>query len=97
MGSRAPSGDNLRNFVKNVFGMFGDAMEQSGVADLQIILPTDLLTVSKGGKVKMHFTRTDLCNTCKGSGAKPGTRPARVLGAKVMAFFYRDAASSPCR
>jgi molecular chaperone DnaJ len=77
LGTRSASADNLRDFVKSVFGMFGDAMDQSSVADLQVALHTDLLTVSRGGKHKVKVTRAELCLTCKGSGARPGTRPSR--------------------
>ena len=73
---------DLHDIVKDFFGMFGSAMEQSSVADLQVTLHTDLLTVSRGGKQKIKVTRAELCLTCKGSGARPGTRPTRCSRCK---------------
>ena len=82
MGTRSHGTGDLHDIVRDFFGMFGNAMEQSSVSDLQVTLHTDLLSVSRGGKQKIKVTRAELCLNCKGSGARPGTRPSRCARCK---------------
>ncbi len=73
----------LLTIVKDFFGMFGNAMEQSTVSDLQVALHTDLLAGFPGRQAEdQGVTRAELCLNCKGSGARPGTRPSRCARCK---------------
>ena len=51
---------------------------RSGVrrgASLETAIGLDLNDVNDGVKKEIEFTRLDVCDTCTGSGAKPGTEP----------------------
>lgn len=77
--------------AEDIFSMFGfdDILEQFfGVGgrrrrgprpsrgyDLQYTLELTLEEVAKGVEKHIEFTRQDVCPTCTGSGAKPGTQP----------------------
>lgn len=43
--------------------------------DLEYEARIDLTDVAKGCEREVEFTRLDVCETCTGSGAKPGTEP----------------------
>ncbi|MDQ7013225.1 MAG: molecular chaperone DnaJ [Planctomycetota bacterium] len=43
--------------------------------DLEYEARIDLTDVAKGCERDIEFTRLDVCETCSGSGAKPGTKP----------------------
>ena len=40
----------------------------------------DFMDAVNGSQKTVTFTRTDICTTCKGTGAKPGTSPS-ICGA----------------
>ena len=69
--------------------------------DVQAILDIDLVEVATGVKKQVTVKREDGCETCNGSGAKPGTKPVackRCGGTGVtiqkQGFFQ---VQSPCR
>lgn len=43
--------------------------------DLETAVSVTLDEVLSGGKQQVEFTRQDICETCNGTGAKPGTSP----------------------
>jgi molecular chaperone DnaJ len=45
--------------------------------DLDIVLAVPLERVLNGGEERISFTRPGPCDTCQGTGAKPGTAPRR--------------------
>ncbi|HVZ94759.1 MAG TPA: molecular chaperone DnaJ [Phycisphaerales bacterium] len=62
------------------FGGRAGARGRGGVArgfDLETEVVISLEEVSKGIETEVEFTRLDVCTTCKGSGAKPGSKPER--------------------
>src|SRR5579883_672099 len=44
--------------------------------DLQMVLEIDLLEAARGARKEIKVPRMETCSDCRGSGAKPGTRPA---------------------
>jgi molecular chaperone DnaJ len=52
--------------------------------DLETRVEISLQDVAQGAKRDIDFTRQDTCNTCKGTGAKPGTQrtPCRTCGGR---------------
>jgi molecular chaperone DnaJ len=44
--------------------------------DIQVVLDIDLVEVATGAKKSLAVQREDHCETCGGTGAKPGTKPA---------------------
>lgn len=82
--------DFNRMNVEDIFSMFNDIFSgggggggggrrpSHGVArgyDLETAVTIELEDVLAGCERDVEFTRVDLCDTCKGSGAKPGTSP----------------------
>jgi molecular chaperone DnaJ len=69
--------------VFDIFGdLFGDLFggrrrrgSRSG-RDLQMALEIDLLEAARGAQKEIKIPRMETCSDCRGSGAKPGTRPA---------------------
>jgi molecular chaperone DnaJ len=90
-GLRGTSGHNFRHMDPNdIFSMFedifGDMMGgqrgggrrggrgQRGY-DLETQVAIELGEVATGAERDVEFTRQDLCPTCEGNGAKPGSQP----------------------
>jgi len=81
--------DALRAFMRDfggfgglddLFGFGSSRSERSGPRrgqDLQVKLELTLEEISKGVEKTMKVKRLVACETCKGSGAEPGTKPAR--------------------
>jgi len=44
--------------------------------DLQMVLEIDLLEAARGVQKEIRVPRLETCSDCRGSGAKPGSRPA---------------------
>ncbi len=44
--------------------------------DLQMVLEIDLLEAARGVQKEIKVPRAETCSDCRGSGAKPGTRPS---------------------
>lgn len=72
--------------VSDIFGAFGDlfgdffggGVRSSGVrpgADVRCGVTLDLHEAAKGVTKEINFRRHEVCKTCSGSGAKPGTSP----------------------
>ena len=76
--------------VGDIFGMFGDVFGESIFnffggggrgsrvqqgADVRCGLTLDLHEVAKGVTKEIRYRRREVCQTCNGSGAKPGTKP----------------------
>jgi molecular chaperone DnaJ len=47
--------------------------------DLETQIEVTLEEVAKGAKKEIDFTRQDLCTTCNGNGAKPGSKPVTCV------------------
>jgi len=59
-------------------GIFGGRRSRGGARrgyDLETVIEIDLVDVATGTEQEVQFTRQDHCETCSGSGAKPGTEP----------------------
>jgi len=86
-GSGAAAHDFTRMNVDDIFSMFNDIFgggggQRRGGArravrgyDLETEVTVDLADVLKGCQREVEFTRMDVCDTCHGDGAKPGTTP----------------------
>jgi len=60
------------------FGGGGRSRQRTGPergSDLQYELEVDFLDAINGREVELEIPRTEACDTCHGSGAKPGTSP----------------------
>jgi len=71
-------GFDLGNIFRSIFGGsggFGGGPVQG--RDLLTNLDISLEEVAKGGVQQFRVTRLEACETCRGSGAKPGTSPKR--------------------
>jgi molecular chaperone DnaJ len=77
--------DDIFSMFQDIFGGggfggggFGRAGGRRGVArgyDLETEVALTLDEVLKGCEREVQFTRLDVCDTCSGSGAKPGSKP----------------------
>ncbi|MBR4833470.1 MAG: molecular chaperone DnaJ [Thermoguttaceae bacterium] len=56
------------------FGGGGGGRVQRG-ADAQCAVTLDLREAAKGASKEIRYRRREVCSTCGGSGAKPGTKP----------------------
>jgi len=88
-GHGAAGHDFNRMNVDDIFSMFNDIFGGGGGFggrpggrrgpargyDLETEVVLDLKDVSTGVSKDVEFTRMDICDTCTGSGAKPGTTP----------------------
>ncbi|MBL9030926.1 MAG: molecular chaperone DnaJ [Phycisphaerae bacterium] len=88
-GQGAAAHDFSRMNVQDIFSMFNDIFgggaggfggggRSRGVArgyDLETEVSVSLVDVLKGCERQVEFTRLDLCDSCAGSGAKPGSKP----------------------
>ena len=89
-GQGAAAHDFSRMHVQDIFSMFNDIFSggggfggspggrQRGVArgyDLETEVSISFEEVFKGTEREVEFTRMDVCETCTGSGAKPGSKP----------------------
>lgn len=93
-GLRGTSGHDFRHMDPgDIFSMFedifGDMMggqRQGGRGsqgqrgyDLETQVVISLEDVFKGAERQVEFTRQDLCPTCEGTGAKPGSKPVTCV------------------
>ncbi len=83
--------DFTRMDVSDIFSMFNDIFsggqggqgggrgraQQARGYDLETEVEIDLGEVLTGCERDVEFTRLDVCETCTGSGAKPGSKPAK--------------------
>ncbi|HEU5118220.1 MAG TPA: molecular chaperone DnaJ [Isosphaeraceae bacterium] len=57
-------------------GMFGSRQRGPRAGqDLLMKLEVDLLEAARGASKSVELTRPELCDTCSGTGSKPGTKP----------------------
>lgn len=82
----AASHDFSRMDVQDIFSMFQDIFAGVGGGtsrrtargyDLETVVSLDLQDVLQGCERDVEFTRVDVCDTCAGSGSRPGTKPSR--------------------
>jgi molecular chaperone DnaJ len=72
---------DIFSMFEEMFGMGGSATRRGGPArptrgyDLETQVELSLSEVSTGTEKNIEFERQDKCETCSGSGAKPGTQP----------------------
>lgn len=85
-GQGAAAHDFSRMNVQDIFSMFEDIFGGGGFGggrrggvprgyDLETEVTLDLADVLKGCEREVEFTRMDVCEKCRGSGAKPGAKP----------------------
>jgi len=76
-------GDFFGGRMDDIFSVFGDMFPGRSArptvrplgADLRYDLHLTLDDAAKGGERVIKLTRSDICKTCGGNGAKPGTKP----------------------
>ena len=113
-GLEGVPGHDFRN-PESVFDMFGDIFgdifggrgRRRGPRagnDLQLTLEIDLIEAYRGLKRELKIPRSERCNDCGGSGAKPGSQPSpcrRCNGQGVViqgqGFFRVQQTCSACR
>jgi molecular chaperone DnaJ len=73
---------DIFSMFEDLFGDLGFSSRRSGGRagakrgyDLETEVDIDLPDVAKGATREVVFTRQDICTTCNGNGAKPGTEP----------------------
>ncbi len=86
-GRGAAGHDFSRMDVTDIFSMFNDifgggggGQRRGGQArgyDLETEVALSLEDVAKGCERDVDFTRMDVCESCTGSGAKPGSKPTK--------------------
>ena len=74
--------DDIFSIFTDIFGGGGGGSRGGRRApsrgyDLETSVEITLNDVLTGKEVEVNFTRRDVCNTCEGSGAKPGTKPIK--------------------
>lgn len=79
-GSRGGGFDNFSDAFGDIFtDIFGGGRQRSSVhrgADLRYNLEVTLEQAARGTETKIRIPTAESCETCKGTGAKPGTEPA---------------------
>ncbi|MEK7474153.1 MAG: molecular chaperone DnaJ [Candidatus Coatesbacteria bacterium] len=69
-------GDMFEDLLGGFFGGLGGRRRgREPGEDLEVGLELGLEEAFKGGERRITFPRTEICGTCSGSGAKPGTAP----------------------
>lgn len=91
-GLRGRGGPATHDFSRmdpsDIFSMFNDIFEGMGMGgrarrgpargfDLETQVTITLTDVLNGCERDVEFTRLDVCDTCTGSGAKPGSKPVQ--------------------
>ena len=87
-GVEANGGGPQFHDINDIFGAFGDLFgsffggmrggrQHSQGADVRCNLTIDLHEAARGVTKEITFRRHEACNTCHGSGAKPGKAPER--------------------
>ncbi|MFP6762112.1 MAG: molecular chaperone DnaJ [Planctomycetaceae bacterium] len=119
-GLRGTSGGGAGfNDINDIFDVFGDLFEGFGFGggrrrgggqrptqgeSLKTRVSIDLLEAARGCTKQVNFERHEMCATCSGSGAKPGTTPTECdycegAGQVVQAqgFFRMQTTCPACR
>jgi len=86
------------------FGSGGGGRRVARGDDIEVELTIPFLDAAKGTKREIEIDRHSLCETCKGSGAKPGTQPQRCRScngrgqvAHQQGFFVISTTCPQCR
>lgn len=96
--------DLFEDLMGGLFGGGGQSARRSSVArgaDLRYNLEVTLEEAYSGSKADIKYPTTITCETCKGSGAKPGTKPvtcAACKGSGTLSFrqgFFQMNRSCP--
>jgi molecular chaperone DnaJ len=73
-GGGNPFGDGgFGDIFGDIFGRGGNSQPDNRGSDLRYDLEIDLKDAAKGKTVKIRIPKNESCDTCSGSGAKPGT------------------------
>ena len=86
-------GDILDQLFNGGMGMGSRSARNQGPqrgADLQYELVITLEEAAKGCEKKYQFYRNEPCETCKGSGAKPGTSPVKCTTCNGTGQFRQN-------
>ncbi|HYQ64375.1 molecular chaperone DnaJ [Actinophytocola sp.] len=101
----AAAGGGISDLLGNLFGRRGSAQTAANRprrgADVETEVRIDFVEAVKGATVPLRLSSPSTCDTCKGSGAKPGTTPrtcptcagAGLVSRSQGAFAF----SEPCR
>jgi molecular chaperone DnaJ len=104
-GQQASGSGGISDLLGNLFGRRGGATTAANRprrgADVETEVRIDFVEAVKGAKVPLRLSSPSTCDTCKGSGAKPGTTPrtcptcagAGLVSRSQGAFAF----SEPCR
>jgi len=68
-------GDLFGDVFGDIFGFGGSARHSNRGADLRYNLSLTLEETASGREVELEIPKHVQCDTCQGSGARPGTRP----------------------
>jgi len=68
-------GDLFGNVFGDAFGFGGGGQQSNQGADLRYNLSISLEEADIGKEVELEIPRHEHCDTCSGSGARPGTNP----------------------
>jgi molecular chaperone DnaJ len=120
-GLRGTPGHDFRSMnVEDIFSMFNDIFGGGGFGggarqrhggvprgyDLETEVEITLEEVLTGAERDVEFRRLDVCQTCEGSGAKPGTKPVtcqtcggvgQVIQAGLGGMFRMQTTCPHCR
>ena len=120
-GLRGTSGHDFNSMhVEDIFSMFNDIFSGGDMGggsrrarrgpirgfDLETLIEIDLEDTLEGTSREVEFRRMDVCETCTGSGAKPGTEPVtcptcqgqgKVQRAGLGGMFQMVTACPNCR
>jgi molecular chaperone DnaJ len=94
-------GDMLGNLFSRRGGNAGAAARPRRGADVETEIRIDFLEAVKGATVPLRLSSPSTCDTCHGSGARPGTTPRVCPTCTGTGFVSRSqgafAFSEPCR
>jgi molecular chaperone DnaJ len=103
--ANAAGGGGISDLLGNLFGRRGGATTSGSRprrgADVETEVRIDFVEAVKGATVPLRLSSPSTCDTCRGSGAKPGTAPrtcptcagAGLVSRSQGAFAF----SEPCR
>jgi molecular chaperone DnaJ len=102
-GSSSPSsgGGGLGDLFGSVFGGGGRASGPNRGGDIETEVTLDFEEAVRGATVPLRLHAPGVCDTCHGSGARPGTRPRACPACGGSGLVSRDQGSfsfsEPCR
>ncbi|HIL42651.1 MAG TPA: molecular chaperone DnaJ [Gammaproteobacteria bacterium] len=72
-GGNPFAGGGFGDIFGDIFGRSGSSQPDNRGSDLRYDLEIDLKEAAEGTTVKIRIPKNESCDTCSGSGAKPGT------------------------